>query len=81
LMEGEQRGHFYNAHTNGAISYGTFDAKVSTGPDATMTVEGEWRFTGGTGSLSQLKGSGIFKAHMTSPTSSEMTWSGSYENG
>jgi hypothetical protein len=44
-----------------------------------MTVEGEWRFAGGTGSLSKLKGGGAFKANMTSPTDSEMTWSGSYE--
>ena len=77
--KGEQRGHFHNAHTNGDTSYGTFDAKVSTGPDASMTVEGEWRFAGGTGSLSKLKGGGVFKARMTSPTDSEMTWSGSYE--
>jgi len=38
--KGEQRGHFYNVHTNGDTSFGTFDAKVSTGADATMTVEG-----------------------------------------
>jgi len=44
-----------------------------------MTVEGTWTFAGGTGSLSKLKGGGVFKAQMTSPTDSEMTWSGSYE--
>jgi hypothetical protein len=78
---GEQRGHFHNAHTNGDSSFGTFDAKVSSGQDAAMIVEGEWRFTGGTGSLANLKGRGHFKAQMTSPTDSEMTWSGSYEIG
>jgi hypothetical protein len=77
--KGEQRGHFYNAHTNGDTSFGTFDAKVSTGKNGAMTLEGEWHFAGGTGSLSKLKGGGLFKAHMTSPTASEMTWSGSYE--
>ena len=65
-------------HTNDT-SFGTFDAKVSTGVDATMIVEGQRRISGGTGSFSKLKGSGIFKASMTSPTDSEMTWSGSYE--
>jgi hypothetical protein len=79
--KGEQSGHFHNLHTNGDTSFGTFGAQVSTGADAAMTVEGEWRFTGGTGSLSKLKGSGIFKAKMTSLTDSEMTWSGSYEIG
>ena len=69
--KGEQRGHFHNAHTNGDTSYGTFDAKVSTRPDAAMTVEGSWRFVGGTGTLSKLKGGGVFKAHMTSPTDFE----------
>ena len=77
--KGEQRGHFHNAHANGDTSFGTFEAKVSMTPDATMTVEGRWIFAGGTGSLSKLKGGGVFKASMTSPTDSEMTWSGSYE--
>ena len=79
--KGEQRGHFHNVHTSGETSFGTFDARVSTGADAAMIVEGEWHFSGGTGSLSKLKGSGVFKAQMTSPTDSEMTWSGSYEIG
>jgi len=79
--KGEQRGHYYNVHPNGDTSFGMFDAKVSTGADAAMTVEGEWRFTGGTGSLSKLQGRGVFKAKMTSPSDSEMTWSGSYEIG
>jgi hypothetical protein len=64
-------------HTNGDTSFGTFEAKVSM-TDA-PTVEGTWRFTGGTGSLAKLSGGGPFKAQMTSPTDSEMTWSGSYE--
>ena len=76
--KGEQRGHFHNAHTNGDTSFGTFEAKISTTSDA-MTVEGKWSFTGGTGPLSKLKGNGVFKAEMTSPTNSEMAWSGSYE--
>ena len=45
--KGEQRGHFHNAHTNGDTSFGTFEARVSTTPDATMTVEGTWTFAGG----------------------------------
>jgi hypothetical protein len=77
--KGEQRGHFHNAHTNGDTSFGTFEAKVTMSSDAIMTVEGAWHFTGGTGSLSKLSGGGMFKAHMTSPIDSEMTWSGSYE--
>jgi len=74
---GEQRGYFQNVHTNGDTSFGTFEAKVMMA-DA-LTVEGTWRFAGGTGSLAKLSGSGVFKAQMKSATDSEMTWSGSYE--
>jgi hypothetical protein len=77
---GEQIGYFQNVHTNGDTSFGTFAAKV-TAPGGVLTLEGNWQFTGGTGSLSGLKGSGPFQAAMTSPTASEMTWSGSYEVG
>jgi hypothetical protein len=77
--KGEQRGHFHNAHMNGDTSFGTFEASVKTSSDGAMTVEGTWRFSGGTGSLSKLSGGGPFKAQMTSPTDSEMTWSGSYD--
>jgi hypothetical protein len=77
--KGEQRGHFHNAHMNGDTSFGSFDASVTTSSDGAMTVEGMWRFNGGTGTLSKLSGSGIFKAQMTSPTDSEMTWSGNYD--
>lgn len=79
--KGEQRGHFHNLHMNGDTSFGTFDAKVSTGQDAAMIVEGEWQFAGGTGTLANLKGRGTFKAQMTSPTKSQMAWSGGYEVG
>jgi hypothetical protein len=76
--DGEQRGYFQNVHPNGDTSHGTFEAKVRATGTA-VTLGGTWRFAGGTGSLSRLKGGGIFKSEMTSPTTSEMTWSGSYE--
>jgi hypothetical protein len=46
-----------------------------------LTLVGTWQFTDGSGSLSGIKGGGPFKSEMTSPTTSEMTWSGSYEIG
>jgi hypothetical protein len=75
---GEQRGYFHNARTNGDTSHGTFEAKVTTALNATMTVAGTWRFVGGTGTLANLSGGGIFTVQMATPTDSEMTWSGSY---
>lgn len=76
--QGDQRGYFHNVHTDGDTSYGTFEAKVTTS-DMSTTVEGTWRFTGGTGAFAKLSGSGVFKAQMTSATNSEMAWSGAYE--
>jgi len=75
---GQQRGYFHNVHTDGAISEGTFEAKVSM-PDGVLTLEGTWTFTGGSGSLTGIKGGGVLKANMTSTIDSEMTWSGSYQ--
>ncbi len=75
---GEQRGYFHNTHTDGAVSHGTFVAKVSA-PAGAVTVEGTWTLAGGSGSLAGVKGGGVFKAQMTSPTDSQMTWSGSYQ--
>jgi hypothetical protein len=77
--QGDQRGYFHNVHTNGDASYGTFEAKVAMVD--MPTVEGTWRFTGGTGSMYRLSGGGVFKAQMTSPADSEMVWSGAYDLG
>jgi hypothetical protein len=45
-----------------------------------MTITGTWRFVGGTGTLANLSGGGIFTVQMATPTDSEMTWSGSYDS-
>ena len=76
---GEQRGYFHNTHTNGDISQGTFEAKVITFGTA-VVIDGNWKFTGGSGSLSGITGGGTFRSEMSSPTSWEMTWSGKYES-
>jgi hypothetical protein len=36
-----------------------------------ITLEGTWRFSGGTGGLTGLSGAGTFKGRMTSPTGVE----------
>jgi hypothetical protein len=75
---GQQRGYFHNVHADGAVSEGLFEANVSA-LNGVITVEGTWTLTGGSGSLTGIKGGGRFKAQMTSPSASEMTWSGSYQ--
>lgn len=77
---GEQTGYFYNAHPNGDVSHGTFKAKVSLA-DGGMSVAGTWTLIEGSGTLSKVSGGGAFRARMTSPTESEMEWSGKYELG
>jgi hypothetical protein len=80
--EGEQQGYFFNAHPNGDTSHGHFKAKVTT-TDGVMAVEGDWHLLAGTGTLATLKagGGGWFRAHMTSPATSEMRWTGKYDVG
>jgi hypothetical protein len=73
---GEQCGYFRNEHPNGDVSYGTFLAKVTNG-----TMTGTWQFTGGSGKFAKLTGGGVLDGKQTSPTDSEMTWSGSYSLG
>ena len=67
---GEQRGYFHNTHTNGDISQGTFEAKVITFGTA-VVIDGNWKFTGGSESLSGITGGGTFRSEMSSPTSRE----------
>jgi outer membrane protein assembly factor BamB len=70
--QGEQRGYFHNIHTNGDTSYGTFDAKL-TMSDA-PTVEGAWRFAGGTGSMTRLSGEAVGSGVMS--TARRNDWDG-----
>jgi hypothetical protein len=75
---GPQRGYFVNEHADGDRDFGTFEGKiVTTGVEA--TIEGTWKYTGGTGNFQGLTGGGSYKGRMTSPTEVENTWEGTYE--
>jgi hypothetical protein len=75
---GSQRGYFINQRRNGDRDYGTFDGKVTT-TNGSVSVEGTWQLTGGTGMFASVKGNGTFQARMTSPVDVEGSWTGSYE--
>jgi len=75
---GRQHGYFLNEHRTGEQTYGTFDAKISA-TGAEVVVEGQWRFSGGTGTYATISGSGPFTARLTSPTDVEMNWVADYE--
>src|SRR5207253_7901976 len=75
---GAQRGYFVNEHSDGDRDFGTFEGRIAT-PGGQVTIEGAWNFTGGTGKLKGLTGSGSYKGRMTSPVEVENTWEGKYQ--
>jgi len=75
---GAQRGYFVNEHADGDRDFGTFEGKiVTTGGE--IALEGNWKYTGGTGNFQGLTGGGTYKGRMTSATEVENTWEGAYE--
>ena len=75
---GTQRGYFLNDHGDAGRDWGTYDGKVVT-TGGQLTVEGTWRYTGGSGEFRGITGDGTFKTRLSSPTDVEASWQGSYE--
>jgi hypothetical protein len=75
---GSQRGYFLNVHEDGDSDSGSFEGKVTTSAKE-VTLEGTWKYSGGTGKLKGLTGGGTYKGRLTSPTQVEMTWDGAYQ--
>lgn len=76
--KGTQTGYFTNDHGQQGRDFGTFEGKA-TAVGGQLTVEGSWKFTGGTGEYRGLSGNGTFKTKMTSPTDADCSWKGTYE--
>jgi hypothetical protein len=76
--KGTQTGYFNNVHADGGRDYGTFEGKVTAG-EGGMTVEGNFKFTGGDGVYKGITGGGNFKTVAKSETEVEATWTGAYE--
>ena len=77
---GTQHGYFVDDHGAAGRDFGTFEGKVSSA-GGQFTVQGNWKYTGGTGDFTDLSGGGTFTTRMTSPTDVEATWQGTYELG
>ncbi len=75
---GAQRGYFVNDHADGDRDCGTFEGKIAASGEQ-VTLEGTWEFTGGTGKLQGLSGSGSYKGSMASPSEVDMEWTGEYQ--
>jgi hypothetical protein len=76
---GSQRGYFLNEHEDGDSDSGSFEGKVTTTAKGEVTLEGTWKYSGGTGKLKGLTGGGTYKGRLTAPTQVEMTWDGAYQ--
>lgn len=76
--QGIQRGYFVNEHGLAGSDRGTFEGNVSVVAGLPV-VEGKWQYSGGEGSFAGISGGGTFKTKLTSPTTLEATWEGSYE--
>ena len=77
---GTQQGYYVNEHADGDRDWGTFAGKITTqGND--VTLEGTFKFEGGTGKFNGISGGGTYKGRAISPTELRMSWEGTYQLG
>jgi hypothetical protein len=74
---GPQRGYWMNRHAHGETDWGTFEGKITTA-GAQTTMEGTYKWTGGTGKFKGISGGGKYKGLFTSPTEVINDWDGEY---
>ena len=74
---GMQRGYFLNDHGAAGRDRGTFEGEVSIA-GGELVVEGKWQYTDGEGEYAGITGSGTFTTRLTSPTTVEGNWQGTY---
>ena len=74
---GLQRGYFSNNHGFDGQDRGSFEGNVAI-VGGEVIVEGKWEYTGGTGTYAGITGGGTFKVKLTSPTTVEASWEGTY---
>ena len=75
---GPQRGYFVNEHPDGDRDFGTFEGKIATA-GGQVTIEGNWKYAGGTGKFKGITGGGTYKGQATSPVELENSWEGTYQ--
>lgn len=75
---GPQRGYWINHRPSGDTDWGTYEGKITTSGGQT-TMEGTYKWTGGTGKLKGISGGGKYKGRFPSPTEVINDWEGEYE--
>jgi hypothetical protein len=74
---GPQKGYWCNERDGGDRDWGTFEGKITTSGQQ-VTMEGTFKFTGGTGKFKGISGSGKYKGQFPSATSVVNDWEGEY---
>lgn len=77
---GFQRGYWINDHSNGDRDWGTFEGKITTSGQQ-VTMDGTFKWTGGTGKFKGISGHGKYKGHFPSPVNVVNDWDGEYQLG
>ncbi len=74
---GPQKGYYVNDHPDGEREWGTFEGKITTAGQQ-VTMEGTFKFTGGTGKYKGITGSGTYKGYFPSALDVVNEWHGEY---
>ncbi len=75
---GTQKGYWSNERAEGDRDWGTFEGKLTTSGQQ-MTMEGTFKFTGGTGKFKSLSGTGKYKGRITASGDVSNDWQGEYQ--
>jgi len=75
---GPQSGYWINNRPSGDSDWGTYEGKIITS-GGQVTMEGTFKWTGGTGKLKGIKGGGRYKGRFPSPIDVVNDWEGEYE--
>lgn len=74
---GPQKGYWCNERADGERDWGTFEGTITTSGQR-VSMEGTFKFTGGTGKFKGMTGGGKFKGHFPSATDVVNEWDGEY---
>ena len=74
---GPQKGYWCNERANGDRDWGTFEGKIITSGQQ-VSMEGAFKFTGGTGKFKGMSGVGKYKGHFPSVMDVVNDWDGEY---
>ncbi len=75
---GPQRGYWINNRPSGDADWGTYEGKIITAGGKT-TMEGTFKWSGGSGKLKGISGGGKYKGRFPSPIEVVNDWEGEYQ--